>query len=183
MAAFGDKRKVTAYVAPDLRCWVFLNDEPMGGDLEAARAIEVPCWRYIEDSETAQCWTEFKRAMARRIKKIIEQAKAEGKWVDEVIWEYRDEFVAQVNAFLSNPKSFLPYRPAPVDLEEEPEPSWEEQMEILHIFAEQQRREVEEALRKRREEENPAMGFWWVENSDEKEANTHATLDGQSSNL
>ena len=183
MAAFGDKRKVTVYVAPDLRAWVFKEDEPLGGDLEAARAIEVPCWRYIEDSETAQCWTEFKRAMARRIKKIVEQAKAEGKWVDEVIWEYRDEFVAQVNAFLSNPKSFLPYRPAqPVDLEEEPEPSWEEQMEILHIFAEQQRREVEEALRKRREEENPMAGFWWI-NDEEKEANTHATLDGQSSNL
>jgi len=183
MAAFGDKRKVTVYVAPDLRAWVFKEDEPLGGDLEAARAIEVPCWRYIEDSETAQCWTEFKRAMARRIKKIVEQAKSEGKWVDEVIWEYRDEFVAQVNAFLSNPKSFLPYRPAqPVDLEEEPEPSWEEQMEILHIFAEQQRREVEEALRKRREEENPMAGFWWI-NDEEKEANTHATLDGQSSNL
>jgi hypothetical protein len=79
MAAFGDKRRVTAYVAPDLRCWVFLNDEPMGGDLEAARAIEVPCWRYLEDSETAQCWTEFKRAMVRRIKQIVEQAKKEGE--------------------------------------------------------------------------------------------------------
>jgi len=174
MAAFGDKRKVTVYVAPDLRAWVFKEDEPLGGDLEAARAIEVPCWRYIEDSETAQCWTEFKRAMARRIKKIVEQAKSEGKWVDEVIWEYRDEFVAQVNAFLSNPKSFLPYRPVPVDLEEETEMSWEEQLEVLHIFAERQRREIEEALRKRREEENPMAGFWWVENSDEKEANTHA---------
>ena len=183
MAAFGDKRKVTVYVAPDLRAWVFKEDEPLGGDLEAARAIEVPCWRYIEDSETAQCWTEFKRAMARRIKKIVEQAKSEGKWVDEVIWEYRDEFVAQVNAFLSNPKSFLPYRPVPVDLEEETEMSWEEQLEVLHIFAERQRREIEEALRKRREEENPMAGFWWVENSDEKEANTHASVDGQPSDL
>jgi hypothetical protein len=183
MAAFNDKRKVTLYVAPDLRAWVFLNDEPMGGDLEAARAIEVPCWRYIEGSETAQCWTEFKRAMARRIKQIVEQAKREGEWVDDVILKYRDEFVAQVNAFLANPKTFLPYRPAPVDLEEEPEMSWEEQMEVLHIFAEQQRKEIEEALRKRREEENPFAGFWWIQNDEEKEANNHASVDGQPSNL
>jgi hypothetical protein len=185
MAAFGDTRKVTLYVAPDLRAWVFLNDEPLGGDLEAARAIEVPCWRYIEDSETAQCWTEFKRAMVRRIKQIVEQAKREGEWVDDVILKYRDEFVAQVNAFLANPKTFLSYRPAkPVDLEEEePEMSWEEQMEVLHIFAEQQRKEIEEALRKRREEENPFAGFWWIQNDEEKEANNHASVDGQPSNL
>jgi hypothetical protein len=184
MAAFNDKRKVTLYVAPDLRAWVFLNDEPMGGDLEAARAIEVPCWRYIEDSEVAQCWTEFKRAMVRRIKQIVEQAKKEGEWVDDVILKYRDEFVAQVNAFLANPKTFLPYRPAPVDLEEEePEMSWEEQMEVLHIFAEQHRKEVEEALRKRREEENPFAGFWWIQNDEEKEANNHASVDGQPDDL
>jgi hypothetical protein len=184
MAAFGDTRKVILYVAPDLRAWVFLNDEPIGGDLEAARAIEVPCWRYIEDSETAQCWTEFKRAMVRRIKQIVEQAKREGEWVDDVILKYRDEFVAQVNAFLANPQTFLPYRPAkPVDLEEEPEMSWEEQMEVLHIFAEQQRKEIEEALRKRREEENPFAGFWWIQNDEEKEANNHASVDGQPSNL
>jgi len=185
MAAFGDKRKVTAYVAPDLRCWVFLKDEPLGGDLETARAIEVPCWRYIEDSETAQCWTEFKRAMVRRIKQIVEKAKLEGKWVDEVIEEYRDEFVAQVNAFLSNPKSFLPYRPPqPVDFEEETEEmSWEEQMEVLHIFAEQHRKEIEEVLRKRREEENPFAGFWWAENDDERRVDEYASGDGQPSNL
>jgi len=182
MAAFEDKRKVTVYVAPDLRAWVFKDDEPLGGDLKAAQAIEVPVWRYIEDSETAQCWTEFKRAMARRIKQIVEKAKLEGKWVDEVIEEYRDEFIAQVNAFLSNPSSFLPYRPAPVDIEE-PEPSWEEQLEVLHVFAEQQRKEFEELRRKKQQEENPFAGFWWIENDEGKEASEDAPCDDRAGNL
>jgi len=44
----------------------------------------------------------------------------------------------------------------------------------LHIFAEQQRREIEEALRKRREEQNPFAGFWWINDEEGKEANNHA---------
>jgi hypothetical protein len=161
MAAFGDKRRVTAYVAPDLRCWVFLNDEPLGGDLEAARAIEVPCWRYIEGSETAQCWTEFKRAMVRRIKQIVEQAKREGEWVDDVILKYRDEFVAQVNAFVANPKTFLPYQvPKPLDEPEEVAPLSPEELEAYWDAVAEEIGKETAAGRRRLEEKSQAWRAW-----------------------
>jgi hypothetical protein len=160
MAAFGDKRRVTVYVAPDLRAWVFLDDEPLGGDLEAARAIEVPCWRYIEDSETVQCWTEFKRAMVRRIKQIVEQAKKEGEWVDDVILKYRDEFVAQVNAFLANPKTFLPYQ-APKSIDEpEVAPLSPEELEAYWDAVAEEIGKETAAGRRRLEEKSQAWRAW-----------------------
>jgi hypothetical protein len=177
MAAFNDKRKVTLYVAPDLRAWVFLNDEPLGGDLEAARAIEVPCWRYIEDSETAQCWTEFKRAMVRRIKQIVEQAKREGEWVDDVILKYRDEFVAQVNAFVANPKTFLPYQaPKPLDEPEEVAPLSPEELEAYWDVVVEEIGKETAAGRRRLEEKSQAWRAWL----ETEEVSSDAQCDGRS---
>jgi hypothetical protein len=98
--------------------------------------------------------------MVRRIKQIVEQAKKEGEWVDDVILKYRDEFVAQVNAFLANPKTFLPYQ-APKSIDEpEVAPLSPEELEAYWDAVAEEIGKETAAGRRRLEEKSQAWRAW-----------------------
>jgi hypothetical protein len=99
--------------------------------------------------------------MVRRIKQIVEQAKREGEWVDDVILKYRDEFVAQVNAFVANPKTFLPYQvPKPLDEPEEVAPLSPEELEAYWDAVAEEIGKETAAGRRRLEEKSQAWRAW-----------------------
>lgn len=171
MAYLGDKRPVDIYLAPDFRAWVFLNGEPLGGSLEAAKAIEVPTWRYLEGSETVECWTEFKRRMARLIKEVGEQGRKEGLSVEEIIWKYKDMLLAEYEKFIQNPRSFMPYRkPEPLE-DESPKMSLEEELELLHEIGNYLEQETRAQREKVWQRNQPRFEGWIWENEEEEAIN------------
>ncbi|MCS7187598.1 MAG: hypothetical protein RMK89_11695, partial [Armatimonadota bacterium] len=184
-AGFGDYRQIKARIAPDHRCWLFtVNDELLCDSLKESEAVEVPIWRFADGSVMMECWTEFKRAMVRRIKRIVDESLKLGRSVNETVMIYKDELMAEFEKFLANPRSFLPYKP-PQSLEDEPARlSLEEEMELLHEignYLEQETKAMRERLRQQRFQ--PKVVGWIWDEINEEEANDNAPCIGSTSNL
>lgn len=174
LAGFGDYRYLKARITPDHRCWLFdMNDEPLGGSLKRAEAVEVPIWRWAEGSAMMECWTEFKRYIRRKVNKIVDEIVKRGKSVDDAIALYKDELVEEFNRFLMNPRTFVPYKPPePLEDETPTKDDYEEMVEFWRLFAESQREEAERIKQVLRKQNQPDFSGLVI--NDDEEVLNHA---------
>lgn len=171
-AGFGDYRHLKVRIAPDHRCWLFtMDDEPVGGSLKQAEAAEVPIWRWSEGSVVMECWTEFKRAIRRRVNQIVDESLKIGRSVDDTIEIYKNELIDEFNRFLANPRSFMPYKqPQPLE-DETPRMSLEEELELLHEIGNYLEQETRAQREKVWQRNQPRFEGWIWENEEEEAIN------------